>query len=259
MEGVLPALVISALAGLSTALGGVFTLFSKRTDERFLSFSLGFAAGVMILVSFCELLPDSTAGLAASLGPSLSGVGSAACLALGVLLAAAIEKMVPQAQTAADGHAGGNAELTRTGVVTAAAITAHNLPEGIATFMAGYADVRLGIPVALAVALHNIPEGISVAAPVYYGTGSRAKAFFYALLSGLSEPLGAVLAFVLLGPFLNQALLSVIFGSVAGIMLFISFESLLPASRNYGHTAASIIGVFAGVLFMLVAMTIFGI
>lgn len=258
--GAAAALLLSMLAGLSTAIGSLFALFSKRTDQKFLSFSLGFSAGVMLLLSFCELLPDARRNLMPALGGRLSGVAAAVSLIAGLGLAEAIDRLVPSPGSPASSpgsRSGGEKALTRVGIVTAVAVTVHNLPEGITTFMAGYADLRLGVPVAIAIALHNIPEGIAVSVPVYYGTGSRGRAFLYSALSGLSEPLGALLAFVVLGPFLNPAMLGVIFGMVSGIMIDISLGGLLPAAQENGRTGAAAAGAFSGMAFMEAAMIFF--
>ena len=256
--GVLSALIISTLAGMSTAIGGLVAVFSRRTDEKFMSFSLGFSAGVMVLISFQELLPDARGSLTPAFGARYAGAAAAVSVAAGMFLALLIDRMVPSEP--APGAAGGpSAALWRVGLVTAVAVMVHNLPEGIATFMAGYADTKVGIPVAVSIALHNIPEGISVAVPVYFGTGSRWKAFAWSALSGLSEPAGALLAFLVLGPFLSAAMLGTIFGAVAGIMLAISFDGLIPASQQNGHTPAAVGGIFSGVIFMEIALTAFGI
>lgn len=274
--GVLPALLLSTVAGMSTALGSLIALFSKKDDTRFLSLSLGFSAGVMITVSFAELLPESQKNIAAAC-PQHGALISAACLAAGVALAIFIDILIPSQN-------GGSAPCTapscanrsstaclsasqnpaassmmRMGIVTAIAITVHNFPEGIATFMAGYSDIRLGLPVALSIAMHNIPEGIAVAVPVFYGTGSRGKAFLYSAMSGLSEPLGAVIAYLCLAPFLNDATLGGVFGVVAGIMIYIAFGELVPASEHYRHPRAAVAGIVGGALLMFFAMTAFGI
>jgi ZIP family zinc transporter len=259
-----PAFLMSAFAGMSTTIGGFIAIFSKRTNERFLAASLGFSAGVMLLVSFNELLPDSKESLTPVLGERLAGLAAAASLLAGVAIALLIGKLVPSQENARKSKTHGTSEespmtaLVRVGFVTAVAVTVHNLPEGIATFMAGYADIRLGLPVAVSIALHNIPEGIAVAVPVYYGTGSRFKAVLYSALSGLSEPVGALLAFLVLAPFINAVTLGIIFGAVAGIMIYISFDGLIPSSQMYGHTVAAIVGIFSGIAFMKFAMTVFG-
>jgi ZIP family zinc transporter len=257
-----PAFIMSTLAGMSTAIGGLIAILSKRTNERFLSASLGFSAGVMLLVSFDELLPDSKASLLPFFGQRYSGFIAAASMVAGAAVALLIGVIVPSGDRQHKHALGGGVQntansLVRVGMVTAVAVTVHNLPEGIATFMAGYADIRLGLPVAISIALHNIPEGIAVAVPVYYGTGSRLRALLYSALSGLSEPVGALLAFLVLAPFINGVTLGIIFGAVAGIMIYISFDGLIPSSQQYGHTVAAVAGLFSGLIFMKLAMTLF--
>lgn len=261
--GVLPALLLSTLAGLSTAVGSVIALFSKRDDTRFLSLSLGFSAGVMVTVSFAELLPEAQINIATA-SPKHSGAIAAAFLAAGVAIAVLIDALIPapEAQSSALAAKGGNTttkSMMRMGVVTAIAITVHNFPEGIATFMAGYTDMRIGLPVALSIAMHNIPEGIAVAVPVFYGTGSRGKAFLYSAMSGLSEPLGALIAYLCLAPFLSDATLGGVFGVVAGIMVYIAFGELVPASERYKRPRAAVAGIVGGALLMLFAMAAFGV
>lgn len=271
--GVLPALLLSTGAGLSTALGGLIALFSKKNDTRFLALSLGFSAGVMVTVSFAELIPEAQKSLA-SAHCSNGATITALCFVFGVLLAILIDCLIPNHEKktptaiAFDGNrkkaaftgaagAGITAVMMRMGIVTAVAITVHNFPEGIATFMAGYSDIRLGLPVALSIAMHNIPEGIAVAVPVYYGTGSRGRAFLYSALSGLSEPLGALATYFCLAPFLNGATLGGVFAVVAGIMIYIAFGELVPASERYRHPRAAVAGILGGAVFMLVAMMAF--
>lgn len=263
---VLPALLLSTIAGMSTAVGSLIALFSKKDDTRFLSLSLGFSAGVMVTVSFAELLPEAQKNISA-VCPRYGSAIAAACLAAGVAIAVLIDIMIPSPSgisvpsAAAQGAASGAAasSMMRMGIVTAIAITVHNFPEGIATFMAGYSDMRIGLPVALSIAMHNIPEGIAVAVPVYYGTGSRVKAFLYSALSGLSEPLGALLAYLCLAPFLNGATLGGVFGMVAGIMVYIAFGELVPASERYRRPRAAVAGIVGGALLMLFAMAAFGV
>jgi ZIP family zinc transporter len=258
-SAVWPALLMSSLAGLATAAGGLMAVFGKKSDGGFLSASLGFSAGVMLLVSFGELLPDSKACLLPALGAQSGGLVSAAGLAGGAAAAMLIGYLVPEAggSKAADaGKAAGAGNAVGGGVP--ALVTVHNLPEGMATFMAGYADIRLGLPVAISIALHNIPEGIAVAVPVWYGTGSRAKAVMWSALSGLSEPLGAVLAFLVLAPFMGPVVLGVIFSSVAGVMIFISFDGMIPAAQSCGRSGPALGGAAAGMVLMRAAMLLFG-
>ncbi len=255
MQGFGQAFLLSSAAGAATALGGLIALFSKKENRRFLSFSLGFAAGVMILVSVADLLPQSKVFI--EKGVTLRGGEDAAdalallFLTLGLFTAYGIDRALPESAVSASGS---GAPLARMGAVTALAIALHNLPEGMATFLAGYADLKIGLPVAVSIALHNIPEGIAVAAPVYYGTGSRFKAFAYSALSGLTEPAGALLAFTILRPFLGPAVLGALFGWVAGIMLYLSFAGLIPSAQAGGRAGPAVGGIFSGLLFMQFAL-----
>lgn len=248
----LTALLLSTGAGLATAVGSLFALFSKQEGKRFLSFSLGFAAGVMILVSVGDLLPESVRYLLPGRSVLQADVWMFLFLCVGLLCAFGIERALPGAPVPV--FAGGDAALARVGMVTAAAVTLHNLPEGIATFIAGYADLRLGLPVAISIALHNIPEGIAVSVPLYFGTGSRKKAFFLSALSGLSEPLGALLAFTVLRPFLSPFLLGALFAWVSGIMLWLSFAGLIPSAGSAGHAGWAAAGILGGVAAMQLAL-----
>jgi ZIP family zinc transporter len=147
------------------------------------------------------------------------------------------------------------------GLFTALAIAIHNFPEGLATFLAALQDPAVGIAIAVAIALHNIPEGISVSVPIFYATGNRKKAFVYSLLSGLSEPLGAGIAYVLLRLVMGSGtnvfppqVMGVLFSGVAGIMVYIGLDELLPTSRAYGRGHDSIIGLVSGMLVMALSL-----
>lgn len=259
-DGVLPALILSTLAGMSTAVGSLIALFSKRSNTKFLTYSIGFSAGVMVLVSFWELLPDSRQNLIPYFGDRGGGLAAAAALIGGMLLAAFIDKLVPSGENKKTSKAANkniSAPLVRTGIFMALTITLHNFPEGIATFMAGLTDIKLGLPIAFSIALHNIPEGIAVSAPIYYGTGSKLKAFSFSALSGLSEPLGALAAYFILAPFINNLTMGIIFAVIAGIMIYISFDELIPTSERYGHNGWSLLGIITGMLVMWTALELF--
>lgn len=244
------ALILSVAAGLATLLGMLFILISPKKNEKLLSISLGFAAGVMISVSFTDLFPNSVNFLEGSFSHPLSILIAVASLGAGIGLAALLDHFVPhQAYDEASGDRP-HQNLFRVGVVSTLAIALHNFPEGIATFMAGYDNLTLGLSVAVAIALHNIPEGISVAMPIYFATGSKKRAFGYTFLSGIAEPLGAFLAFLVLRPLMSDLLMGILFSLVAGIMLYISIEELLPSSRQYGHDRSALIATFIGICFM---------
>lgn len=259
---VLFAFMLTLFAGLATGVGGFIAFFAKRTDRRFLSFSLGFSAGVMLYVSFMELLFEARIELQSIMESEIRG-DLIMCIALfgGMGIAALIDVLVPEAENPHElrsiedidkdpEKAAKEGRLARMGLVTAFAIALHNFPEGIATFVTAVQDPQLGIAIAVAIAIHNIPEGIAVAVPIFYATNSRKKAFWYSLLSGLAEPLGAIVAYLILMPFLTPTLLYCTFAAVAGIMIYISIDELLPAAREYGFNHTSIYGMILGMLVM---------
>ncbi len=244
------ALLLSAVAGLSTLLGASVICFSNGRNERMLSVALGFAAGIMLSVSFTDLYPNAEALFRLVCSDRQAVSFSVLFLIVGLLVAAVIDNFVPHdAYDPLTGEAP-HKNLFRVGVVSTIAIGLHNFPEGIATFMAGYKDISLGISIALAISLHNIPEGIAVAMPIYYATNSKKKAVFYTFLSGIAEPAGALVAFLILRPFIDDFILGAVFAAVAGIMIYITVEELIPSSRQYGHDKAALFATFAGICLM---------
>ncbi len=268
IENVLFAFGLTLFAGLSTGIGSALAFFTKRTNTRFLAFSLGLSAGVMIYVSMVEIFFKAQKALQADLGERMGAWITVASFFLGIFGVMLIDKFVPSHENPHElhrveeirgraGELGQEHSLMRMGMLTALAIAIHNFPEGIATFMAAIQTPRLGVPIAVAIAIHNIPEGIAVSVPIYYATGSRRKAFNYSFLSGVSEPIGALLAWLVLAPFLSGALFGVIFASVAGIMVFISVDQLLPAARKYGEHHVSIYGLVIGMMIMAASLLLF--
>lgn len=258
-ERVLWGFALTLLAGLATGIGSCLAFFSRHSDTRFLATSLGFSGGVMVYISLVELLPSSHAVLENLHGERWGSFYATVAFFGGILLAIIIDKVVPEDENphevrkveAMAPHLH-HPRLMRSGVFMALAIGLHNLPEGVATFAAALANPTTGIAIAVAVAVHNIPEGITVSVPIYYATGSRLKAFWWSFISGLAEPLGALIAWLILMPFISEALLAWIFSAVAGIMVFISFDELLPLAREYGEHHLSIYGLIAGMLAMAV-------
>ena len=242
------ALTLTAAAGLSTTIGSLLVFAIRSPGRRFMALSLGFAGGVMILVSFVELLPKGMEILG-------FGWGYAAFLG-GLLVMFVVDAAIPHSyQGVADAGAGDrDSRMLRLGVFVALGIGIHNFPEGMATFVSTLADPRLGAAIAVAIALHNIPEGLAVAAPVYAATGSKGKAFVWSFLSGVAEPVGAGLAAIFLLPFLREAVLAAVLAGVAGLMVFISLDELLPAAREQGEEHLSIIGAIAGMTVMAASL-----
>lgn len=268
LNNVLFALGLTVLAGLSTGIGSALAFFTKRTNTRFLAFSLGLSAGVMIYVSLVEIFFKAQVALKSDLGERGGAWAAVAAFFLGIVAVMLIDKYVPSEENPHEmhrveelrgraGELGKERSLMRMGLMTALAIGIHNFPEGIATFMAGLHNPHLGIPIAFAIAVHNIPEGIAVSVPIYYATGSRRKAFCYSFLSGVAEPLGALLAWLVLMPFLTETLFGVVFAAVAGIMVFISVDQLLPAARKYGEHHVSIYGLVTGMFIMATSLLLF--
>lgn len=257
---------LTLFAGLSTGIGSAIAFFAKKTNTGFLSLALGFSAGVMIYVSFVEILVKARDSLAAEVGEVSSHWYTTAAFFGGILFIAIIDKFIPDAENPhemhhveemADEEAAKSAKLMRMGLFTALAIAIHNFPEGLATFTAALEDPALGIAIAVAIAIHNIPEGIAVSVPVYYATGSKRKAFWLSFLSGLAEPVGALIGFIILMPFMGPVVFGVLFAGVAGIMVFISLDELLPAAEEYGEHHLSIYGLIAGMAVMALSLLMF--
>jgi ZIP family zinc transporter len=256
------AFALTLFAGLATGIGSALALLAQRTNTRFLSAALGFSAGVMIYVSFVEILADARASLSADIGPRPGTWVAIVAFFGGMGLTALIDRLVPAAENPHEAHRveemhrRPDAHLMRMGLLSAAAIALHNFPEGVATFVAALDRPQLGMSIAAAVAIHNVPEGIAVAVPVFYATGSRARAFSWSFLSGLSEPLGALAAWLLLANVAGGALRGVLFAAVAGIMVFISFDELLPTAREYGEHHVAVYGLTAGMAVMAVSLAL---
>jgi ZIP family zinc transporter len=252
-ENVGIALGLTLLAGLSTGIGSAIAYFIRRPKIVYLAFALGLSGGVMIYISFMEMLPEAI--------ETMGEAGALVVFFLGIGAMALIDLLIPEPENPHNFDdmdtprvAHGSHKLMRTGVFTALAIAIHNFPEGLATFAATLSDVKLGAFIAIAIAIHNIPEGIAVSVPIFYATGSRKKAFLYSFLSGASEPVGAIIGYVVLMPFLSPAVLAGTLAFVAGIMIYIALDELLPTAHRYGHGHLVIGGVVLGMLIMAVSL-----
>lgn len=279
-DNVLLAFAFTLLAGLSTGIGSALAFFANRTNTRFLAASLGFSAGVMVYVSFVELLAQATDDLAAALGNTSHGQWAATgAFFAGMALIAVIDKLVPEvenphevkkveemrlgdgrknAPAATEHHTGRRPgqtrHLMRMGTMTALVIGIHNFPEGLATFMSTMQDSGIGLSIAIAIAIHNIPEGIAVSVPIFYATGDRKKAFLWSFLSGLTEPLGALAGYLVLRTFMTPTVSGLVLAGVAGIMVFISLDELLPSAEKYGEHHLSIYGAVTGMMVMAASL-----
>ncbi len=270
---VLFAFGLTLFAGLATGIGSALAFFTRRTNTRFLSLALGFSAGVMIYVSFVEIFFKAKAELITALGEGPGTWATVGAFFGGIAVIAIIDKAVPgyenphELHSIEEIHQGKDSlpkdethnfdKLHRMGLFTALAIGIHNFPEGLATFTAALTDPNLGIAIAVAIAIHNIPEGIAVSVPIYYATGSRRKAFKLSFLSGLAEPVGALVGYLILMPFMSPVVFGLLFAAVAGIMVFISLDELLPAAQEFGEHHLSIYGLITGMAVMALSLLMF--
>jgi len=256
---------LTLFAGLATGIGSALAFFSKRTNKNFLSIALGFSAGVMLYVSFVEIIVKARDSLSSMHGDVKGAWFTTISFFGGILIIMLIDMLIPSVENPHTIHTVEEEQdesqrekhLLRMGVFTALAIAIHNFPEGLATFAGALKDPGLGIPIAVAIAIHNIPEGISVSIPIYFATGSRLKAFWLSFLSGVSEPLGAVLGYTLLRPLFNDNMFGILFAGVAGIMVYVSLDELLPAAREYGRGHLAILGLIAGMAVMALSLLLF--
>ncbi len=256
------AMLMTLFAGLTTAIGGAIAFMVKRDNLRALSVGLGFSAGVMIFLSFTDIIPEASEMLSVNY-PNMHEWMVFAGFIIGIVVAILIDYFLPD-HIDPDELANPEApcahrhKIKRAGLLTAIAICVHNFPEGMATFLTTTQNVTLGISVGLAIAIHNIPEGIAVALPIYHVTGKKRYAMLYAALSGITEPIGALIGMVLFSLFLPQVLVGILLAAVAGIMIYLSFDTLLPLSREYGNWHLSMIGIVTGMLFIWAGLIFLG-
>lgn len=248
MNSINMAFLLTTLAGLSTMLGVIPIFIKLRDENQIITASLAFAAGVMICVSITDLIPESILMLENYYNGFITVLLVFLFLLIGIVVSSFIDKVFPTNPIVSNSHV----SLYKVGIISMVAIILHNLPEGIATFISTTKDTSLGISLAVAIALHNIPEGISISVPIYYSTKSKIKAIFYTFISAMSEPLGAILTYLFLFPFINNVVLGLLFAFIAGIMIQISLTELIPTAQNYSYPKITKIFFIIGVIFMLV-------
>ncbi|EHD2428293.1 zinc transporter ZupT [Campylobacter jejuni] len=285
-EQIFIAMLLTLFAGFSTAIGSIIAFFSRKDDLRVLSLGLGFSAGVMIYISFMEILPTALKDFKNYYNSHWAELLGMACFFGGILISLLIDKLIPEdvnphepkedlselkicplpqkGQNPPKFHPGeklhqiNTKALKRTGIFTALAIAIHNFPEGFATFISSLDNLTLGIAIAIAVAIHNIPEGLAVSLPIYHATGDKKKAFIYSALSGFAEPLGAFVGALILLPFIGDLTLAISFAVIAGIMVFISLDELLPAAKTYDKAHDSLYGLIVGMAIMALSLNLLG-
>lgn len=261
-QNFVPAMLITLFAGLATAIGGGIAFIVKKNSLKALSVGLGFSAGVMIFLSFTDMLPEAEKLLAVNFPQDYQWIAYAGFI-IGLVIAILIDYFLPdhideEDVLHPDKPAKHNYKIKRAGLFTAVAICVHNFPEGMATFFTTTQNITLGLSVGLAIAIHNIPEGIAVALPIYHVTGKKRYAMLYAALSGITEPIGAIVGMFLFGALLPQVLVGALMAAVAGIMIYISFDTLLPLAKEYGDWHQSLIGIISGILVIWVSLILIG-
>lgn len=253
---------LTMLAGLTTAVGGAIAFITKKDNLKALSVGLGFSAGVMIFISLVDIIPSSE-NLLKTNYPHMYQWMVFGGFVLGLLVSILIDYFLPdhvdtEELLHPDDPAHDHYKLKRAGFLTAIAICIHNFPEGMATFLTTTQNITLGLSVAFAIAIHNIPEGIAVALPIYHVTGKKRYAMLYAALSGITEPIGALVGMFIFGLFVPQILVGFLMAAVAGIMTYISFDTLLPLAKEYGNWHLSIVGIISGILFIWLSLILLG-
>jgi len=261
------AFLLTIIAGTATGVGGLFALLTKKSSKKFLSICLSFSAGVMLFISFGEILPEAFEDLEYALGDGIGYLVAIIAFFAGILLVALIDKFIPHADDSdelcesmsEDCNSLAQAEkkeLKRTGIMAAIALALHNLPEGMVIFMAALHNPALGIAIALAIVLHNIPEGIATAAPIYYATGSKLKAFLFAFFTGHVQVVGAFIAWFLMRNVFDDmdAFFGIAFAAVAGIMVYVAIHQLLPAAQKFGKHHVVMKWLFAGMAVMAASL-----
>ena len=256
------ALAVTTAAGLATGFGSLLVLFAKAPNARLLAFGLAFAGGAMVYVSLGEILNKSILSFTDAFGERSGFTWGTLSFLAGVLLIVSIDRLVPNPHERLEVDDPYFREhnrdyIKRVGLLTAIAITAHNFPEGLATFFATLEDPSVGMPLAFAIAIHNIPEGIAIAVPVYYATNNKTYAFLACLLSGLAEPVGALIGYAVLRPFLSDAVFGAVFGIIAGVMVFLALDELLPAAKRYAKGHETVYGLVTGMGVLAISLVLF--
>lgn len=259
-SNVLTAFMVTLLASLATVVGGALVLFFKQPHPRLLSFGLAFAGGAMVYVSLTEILNKSILAFSEGYGDKFGFAYGTFSFLLGILLVICIDRLVPNPHEALDAqHIEQNNQraIYRTGLLTLLAITAHNFPEGLATFFATLGSTSIGLPLAVAIAIHNIPEGIAIAIPVYMATNNKRLALLASFISGMAEPVGALLGYIVLAPFMSPLVYGMVFGIIGGIMVFLSLDELLPAAKRYAKGHETVYGLVTGMSILGLSLVLF--
>ncbi|MDB2682737.1 zinc transporter ZupT [Alphaproteobacteria bacterium] len=262
LHTIIIALLVTTAAGMATVIGGLIVLLTKSPNPRLLAFGLAFAGGAMVYVSLGEILTKSIASFTLHFNEDLGFIYGTLSFLAGIFLVATIDRLIPNpherlSMDPKEVKGLSSEYIKRVGLMTAIAITAHNFPEGLATFFTMLEDPEIGASLAVAITLHNIPEGVSIAIPVYFATNNKSLAILACLISGLAEPIGAALGYAIVGPYLSEAVFGGVFGLIAGVMVFLSLDELLPAAKHYSKGHETVYGLVAGMVLMALSLIAF--
>lgn len=242
MDNSIIGLLLAVMAGFATVIGALLIILMKNKGDKKMVFILGFSTGIMVIVAFLDLLPEASELIFKNINGIWGWVVILLSVTVGIIITLTIDKLLH--------HDEEHNNLYHVGLITTIAISLHKFPEGIAVFIASYANVTLGVTMAVAIGIHHIPEGMAIAAPIYYATGSKLKAIKYALFSGMAEPIGALVAFLFLKPFINDIMLGILFSIAIGIFLFIIIEEMIPTISKYKYHKLALISFSIGIIFM---------
>ena len=242
---IIGALLVSTIAGLSTILGSfvIFFKWKEQNINKFITASLSFSLAIMIGISITDLIPESTYILISNYKIGKGILISFISFIIGIILVKYLHKLMNKTEAKND--------LYKLGILNMLALILHNFPEGIATFMSSYKDIELGLKLGLAIAFHNIPEGISIAVPIYYATRSKKNAIFKTFLSGIAEPIGAIIAYIFLSKYITDELISMILLLVGGIMITLAIEVIFPKAKKYNLNKYLYLGLLIGAVLIL--------
>jgi ZIP family zinc transporter len=267
---VLIAFFVTILAASATMLGALAMIGAKESNPRLLAFGLSFAGGAMVYISLVEIFVKSQISFGEVL--TVKEAYSAATFAffVGIALLFLLDKFIPNPHSSLstdensfsqnkrkDDHTHIHADVGKIGLMATLAITAHNIPEGMATFFSTLDNPAVGMNLALAIAIHNIPEGLSIAIPVFYATRSKAKAVLATFVSAIAEPIGAFLGYVVLAPFIGPTVYGCVFGVIAGAMVYLALDELLPAAKRYAKGHETVYGIISGMAIIALSLVMF--
>ena len=241
MTNIYYAFLLTFISGISTIIGYLF-IYIKGNRVGVICKSLGFASGVMITISLIDLLPNSYQLIIDKYNVIYTIIIMFLCLLIGSSISLIVNKRIQSREVN---------KLYKIGIISAIIIVLHNIPEGIITYITASNNIKLGLALSLAITLHNIPEGISISIPIYYSTNSRFKAFIYTFISGISEPLGAVISYLFLSKYINNFILGIIYSIIAGMMLNIGYGELYKEAIQYNKKNAIIYSIIGGFLIVL--------